>query len=87
MRNQPKPLDAAENNQQARMTAKLSPLVGTDKVVEIHYVKRDGNVSASRGPVAFFNGAPGMDTGSVTIADDVKGNRTVNLHRIFEVIL
>lgn len=62
-------------------------LVGAAGPVTVSYVKRDGSPSSSTGTVEFFNGKPGFDTGSVTIATDDKGNRTVNLHRITHITL
>jgi hypothetical protein len=82
MRNEPKPLTANERVTQDSVLRDLEPLAGTDAVVEVHYIKRDGNKSSSTGKVAFFNGKPGFDTGSVTIDTADKGPRTINLHRI-----
>ena len=84
MRNQPKPLNQTERFVQDRATEALKPFSGTDALVEVRYTKRNGDTSSSTGKVAFFNGIPGMDTGSVTIEDVTKGNRTINLHRITE---
>lgn len=53
--------------------------------VTVHYTKRDGSQSASTGTVSYFNGTPGMDTGSVTIDTLDKGPRTINLHRITRI--
>lgn len=82
MRNEPKPLDYSESMQQARNTKALMSATGP---VTVHYTKRNGQDSTSSGEVKFFNGRVGFDTGSVTIADPVKGNRTINLHRIFKI--
>lgn len=82
MRNQPKPLDEFDLRRQRVNADVLSDAMRSERIVTVEYVKRDGSASSSTGPVVFFNGQPGMDTGSVTIADENKGNRTVNLHRI-----
>lgn len=87
MRNQPKPLTDVERYTQSTALNALTPLQGTERMVELRYTKRpdrSGRVveSSSTGKVLFFNGIPGMDTGSVTIEDPSKGNRTINLHRI-----
>lgn len=82
MRNQPKPLDEFEYRRQMVNRGVLANAMDKGQPVAVEYVKRDGSVSSSFGQVVFFNGQPGMDTGSVTIADETKGNRTVNLHRI-----
>jgi hypothetical protein len=82
MRNEPKPLSPEDYT---RQMDNRDVLVDVDGDVTIHYVKRNGEQSSSTGTVAFFNGRPGFDTGSVTIADPVKGNRTINLHRIFTI--
>lgn len=84
MRNQPKPLDRIDSIRQSHNFNRL-PNPESGKVVKVTYGKRDGSVSSSTGPVAFFNGRIGYDTGSVTIADPTKGNRTINLHRIIDV--
>lgn len=84
-RNIAKPLSQSDARMQSRNTEILRPFVGTDEPVCLHYVKRNGEKSTSRGTVQFFNGQPGMDTGSVTIADPVKGNRTINLHNIIVI--
>lgn len=85
MRNQPKPLDHIEAMRQRHVGERLNKFYGTDKIVTVVYSKRDGNVSQSTGTVDFFNGTPGMDTGSVTIKTEDKGPRTINLHRIIEI--
>lgn len=85
MRNQPKPLDDLDNRRQERALDRLSPLAGSDKVVSVQYVKRNGQASSSTGRVTYFNGRPGMDTGSVTIETEDKGPRTINLHRITNI--
>ena len=82
MRNQPKPLGPIERYLQDRATEALAPFVSTETVVEVQYQKRNGDISSSTGKVAFFNGKPGFDTGSVTIDTADKGPRTINLHRI-----
>ena len=83
MRNEPKPLSIPESERQHKNADILSRANGAS--VRVEYVKRNGETSSSRGEVAFFNGKPGFDTGSVTIADPDKGNRTVNLHRITKI--
>lgn len=55
--------------------------------VTVHYVKRDGSASSSRGTVQFFNGREGMDTMSVTLDTEDKGPRTINLCRVKAVVL
>ncbi len=84
MRNIPKPLDRADSIRQS-VNANTLQAVPAGKSVHVSYVKRDGSVSSSTGEVAFFNGRIGYDTGSVTIADQNKGNRTINLHRIITI--
>ncbi len=84
MRNIPKPLDRADSIRQS-INARTLQAVPEGKTVHVSYVKRNGEVSSSTGAVAFFNGRIGYDTGSVTIADPVKGNRTINLHRIITI--
>lgn len=84
MRNQPKPLSPADYERQSR---NLRILQGADKTVTVSYVKRNGQESSSTGTVAFFNGKPGYDTGSVTIETEDKGPRTVNLHRISSIVI
>lgn len=82
MRNQPKPLNDVERYIQDRALEALQGAQADEQRVEIIYTKRNGDQSSSTGAVAFFNGQPGMDTGSVTILTEDKGMRTVNLHRI-----
>lgn len=82
MRNQPKPLDHIDAKRQSLNAERLRNATGP---VTVHYRKRDETVSSTSGTVEFFNGRVGFDTGSVTIADPVKGNRTINLHRIFTI--
>lgn len=82
MRNQPKPLDRVDSIRQSLNANRLRAANGP---VTVHYRKRDNSVSSTSGTVEFFNGRVGFDTGSVTIADPVKGNRTINLHRIFTI--
>lgn len=82
MRNQPKPLDRVDSIRQSLNAERLRNQTG---IVTVHYRKRDETVSSTTGTVEFFNGKIGFDTGSVTIADPSKGNRTINLHRIFTI--
>lgn len=82
MRNQPKPLDRGDSIRQSHNAQALRNRKGE---VSVHYIKRDGSQSSTHGTVEFFNGKIGYDTGSVTIADPIKGNRTINLHRIFHI--
>lgn len=82
MRNIPKPLNDVERFVQTAALDALKPLHETGKVVEVNYRKRDASAGTSTGTVKFFNGEPGMDTGSVTIDTADKGPRTINLHRI-----
>jgi hypothetical protein len=81
-RNEAKPLDRVDSIRQSINAERLRNRNGE---VTVHYRKRDETVSSSTGTVAFFNGKIGYDTGSVTIADPVKGNRTINLHRIIVI--
>lgn len=81
-RNEARPLSATDH---AVQTRNLHALQAVTEPVTVFYVKRDGSESQSTGKVAFFNGQPGMDTGSVTIDTDDKGPRTINLHRIVEI--
>lgn len=78
-RNIARPLDRADA---IRQSLNLRALENRKGAVTVTYTKRNGEVSSSTGTVEFFNGRVGYDTGSVTIADPVKGNRTINLHRI-----
>lgn len=82
MRNEPKPL-SFEDARIQRQNRDI--LVNLNGPVTLHYVKRNGQKSHSTGTVAFFNGTPGMDTGSVTLHTPDKGDRTINLHRIFAI--
>jgi hypothetical protein len=68
-----------------RQRVNLATLQAATGPVTVTYVKRDGKQSASTGTVGFFNGKPGMDTGSVTIETEDKGPRTINLHRIITI--
>ena len=85
-RNEPLALSPEDQRVQARNLAVLQN-VPAGKPVTVAYVKRNGQQSHSTGTVEFFNGKPGFDTGSVTIATDDKGPRTVNLHRIIHIAL
>jgi hypothetical protein len=81
MRNEPKPLDRIDARRQRVNLAVLQGL----ETATVRYTKRNGQESASTGRVAYFNGEPGMDTGSVTIETEDKGPRTINLHRIHTI--
>jgi hypothetical protein len=81
-RNVAKPLSAADRLRQNAVKVMLTDTVGD---VTVTYVKRNGQRSSSTGPVAFFGGKPGYDTGSVTIRDHVKGERTINMHRVIGI--
>lgn len=82
-RNQAKRLDFSDTRRQLDVHTEL--LRRGEDTMKVSYVKRNGQESSSTGTVAFFNGRPGFDTGSVTIADREKGNRTINLHRIIAI--
>lgn len=81
MRNIPKPLSPEDYAQQTRMRDILAAQSGP---VTVFYTKRNGQEGSATGPVQFFNGKPGFDTGSVTIdSTETKGRpTTVNLHLI-----
>lgn len=81
MRNEPKPLNPIDAR---RQRVNLKVLTGLETAT-VHYTKRDGTESSSTGRVAFFNGKPGYDTGSVTIETENKGPRTINLHSIHTI--
>lgn len=81
-RNEAKPLSSVDAAVQA---IRHSHLVNKKGSVSLMYTKRDGTLSSSTGEVTAFSGRPGFDTGSVTIADPVKGARTINLHRIIKI--
>lgn len=85
-RNEAKPLTAAETMRQN--TARLT-LMGfyEGEEADVTYTKRDGSESRSRGPVAYFNGRGGMDTGSVTLDTTATKGRhtTINLHNIITI--
>ena len=81
MRNEPQRLSPADIFKQ---TNNLDVLKGASKA-SVTYVKRDGKTSSSTGTIAYFNGRPGFDTGSVTIQTEDKGPRTINLHRIVDI--
>jgi len=78
MRNEPKPLNDLDHRRQARALAALQ----ARETATVSYVKRDGKAGKATGKVAYFNGKPGFDTGSVTIETADRGPRTINLHRI-----
>jgi hypothetical protein len=82
MRNQPKPL----SREDAAHAYFIKSLLREEHSYTLHYVKRDGSESESTGEVRFFNGRDGMDTMSVTLATPDKGNRTINLVGVFEVV-
>lgn len=84
MRNEPKPLDHLDAQRQRLNLSILERAMAEGRVVTLEYVKRNGNLSSATGPVQFFNGKPGFDTGSVTVdSTESKGRpTTVNLHRI-----
>jgi hypothetical protein len=81
MRNEPKPLDRIDAR---RQRVNRDVLQGLDEVT-VRYTKRNGTESSSTGRVAYFNGKPGYDTGSVTIETADKGPRTINLHLIHTI--
>lgn len=85
MRNEPKPLNRTDAMRAYRFKESLE-MVG-ETPVTLHYTKRDGSDSSSRGVVAYFNGKDGMDTMSVTIDTADKGPRTINLCRVKAVTL
>ncbi len=84
-RNPARALSPADHAVQSVRHIDLMHHMYKDHVITLSYVKRDGSVSSSRGKVTEFSGLPGFDTGSVTIADEIKGARTVNLHRITKI--
>ncbi len=85
-RNEPKSLSLVEHANQRVRQSHLADCMDREVTVTVSYVKRDGSASSSTGKVAYFNGRPGFDTGSVTINTEDKGPRTVNLHNITRII-
>lgn len=85
VRNIAKPLNELDAKRQQINLRTLEAIQASGKSVTVSYTKRDLSEGTSTGTVAFFNGTEGMDTASVSIADPVKGNRTINLHRIHTI--
>lgn len=86
MRNIPKPLSPEDAlTQRLNLNSMGRFLSDPEKTVTVEYIKRNGEKSSSTGTALFINGKPGFDTGSVTIRDHVKGERTINLHRIIRI--
>lgn len=84
-RNEAKPLSSDDYITQTVMHRRIMA-VPTGEPVRLEYTKRNGEKSSSTGPVLFFNGKPGYDTGSVTLDTPDKGrSTTVNIHRIISV--
>lgn len=83
-RNVAKMLSVEDNYHQRKVWKALND-VKDHRDVAVTYVKRNGETSRSAGKVLFFNGRIGFDTGSVTIDDPEKGQRTINLHRVIKV--
>ena len=82
MRNQPKPLSHEDRRWQNIVRMGMVTAMSVDMSVQVRYTKRNGEVGNSTGKVIFFNGTPGMDTGSFTLDTADKGQRTINLHRV-----
>lgn len=83
-RNEAKPLSETEYRYQTKVKNALAPTADYRDVL-VRYSKRDGTKSEAVGRVKFFSGKPGFDTGSVTIETRDRGNRTINLHRIYYI--
>jgi hypothetical protein len=83
-RNEAKPLSENDAYHQRKVWRALES-VKDYRDVGLTYIKRDGTTSRSAGKVLFFNGRIGFDTGSVTLDDPAKGQRTINLHRVTKV--
>lgn len=81
----PKPLTAESTARQRRVHDALSGRLG--EVVSLTYVKRNGTPGVSVGAVMYFGGAPGLDTGCVTIdTRETKGRESsVNLHNVLSI--
>lgn len=82
-RNEAIPLNDAGLFLQKRAIEVLTDIQAKGEKVELHYVKRNNDVSSSTGTIAFFSGKPGYTTGAVTLDTPEKGRpTTINLHRI-----
>lgn len=83
-RNATLPLSDSQRATSLTVARTLAPYVGTDTMVSVSFIKRDGSPRTVVGPVVGIIGDAMTTTGAVTI-DTAEGPRSANLYRVVGV--